>query len=146
MDQPARKLAIVTGASRGIGRAICVELAQCGYFLIVNYRSDRSGAEETLAMVRACGADGEIAAFDVSDFDAAQEAVGRVIAHHGRIDVLVNNAGITADELFVMMSPKDWHSVIDTSLHGFHNVTRPVLEKMVVEKKGPSSPSPRSPP
>ncbi len=136
MDQNGRKPAIVTGASRGIGRAICVELAQCGYFPIVNYRSDRSGAEETLAMIRASGGDGEILPFDVADFDAVQEAVGQVIARHGRIDVLVNNAGITADELFVMMSPKDWHSVIDTSLHGFHNVTRPVLEKMVVEKKG----------
>jgi 3-oxoacyl-[acyl-carrier protein] reductase len=136
MDQAVRKPAIVTGASRGIGRAICVELARCGYFPVVNYRSDRSGAEETLAMVRAQGADGEIAPFDVSDFDAAQEAVAQVIARHGRIDALVNNAGITADELFVMMSREDWHSVIDTSLHGFHNVTRPVLEKMVVQKAG----------
>ena len=136
MEPGEKRVAIVTGASKGIGRAVCVELARCGYFLLVNYRSDRAGAEETLAMVRAQGADGETAGFDVCDFDAVQEAVGGVVARHGRVDALVNNAGITADELFVMMSREDWHAVIDTSLHGFHNVTRPVLEKMVVQKKG----------
>jgi len=74
--------------------------------------------------------------FDVADPDAAQSAVERIIQRHASIDVLVNNAGITADELFVLMSKKNWHSVIDTSLHGFYNITRPVIEKMVVEKKG----------
>lgn len=136
MNKPAEKLAIVTGASKGIGRAICVELARCGFSLIINYRSDESGAVETLRRVEAEGSGGEIMQFDVADFDATRSAVDQIINRHKSIDVLVNNAGTTADELFVFMSRKNWHSVIDTSLHGFLNITRPVLEKMVVEKRG----------
>jgi 3-oxoacyl-[acyl-carrier protein] reductase len=136
MNPPTKKVAIVTGASRGIGRAVCVELARCGFFLIINYRSDESGALETLRRVEAEGSAGEIMQFNVADPEAVQASVDQVIHRHSSIDVLVNNAGITADELFVLMSKKSWHSVIDTSLHGFYNITRPVLEKMVVEKKG----------
>jgi 3-oxoacyl-[acyl-carrier protein] reductase len=136
MPTPAKKVAIVTGASRGIGRAVCVELARCGFFLIINYRSDESGALETLQRVEAEGSAGEIMQFDVVDPQPVQAAVDQIIQRHASIDVLVNNAGITADELFVLMSKKSWHAVIDTSLHGFYNITRPVLEKMVVEKKG----------
>ena len=135
-EDSAQKIAIVTGASKGIGRAICIELARCGYFLIVNYRFDQAGAAETLEMVRAESADGQIVQFDVTDFQAVQSAIGDITARFTSIDVLVNNAGITADELFVMMSRKNWHSVIDTGLHGFFNVTRPVVEKMVVKKRG----------
>ena len=133
---PDKKPAIVTGASKGIGRAICIELARCGYYPIVNYRSDKAGAEKTLAMVAAAGGEGEIVGFDVTDFEAVQSAVVRIIAAHGTIAALVHNAGITADELFVMMSRRKWHAVIDTSLNGFYNITRPVLEKMVVQKQG----------
>ena len=136
MATPAKKLAIVTGASRGIGRAVCVELARHGFFMIINYRSDETGAMDTLGRVEAEGSAGEVMRFDVADPEAAQAAVDQVIQRHGTIDVLVNNAGTTADELFVLMSRKNWHSVIDTSLHGFYNITRPVLEKMVVEKRG----------
>jgi len=135
MISTPKKIAVVTGASRGIGRAVCVELARSGYFPIINYRSDAAGAAETLRKVEAEGS-GEIMQFDVTDPDAAQAAVERIVAHHGTVDVLVNNAGITADELFVMMARKSWHAVIDTSLNGFYNMTRPVLEKMVVEKRG----------
>jgi 3-oxoacyl-[acyl-carrier protein] reductase len=131
-----KRPAIVTGASKGIGRAISVELAKSGYYPIINFRSDEAGAVETLKMITELGASGQIMAFDVTDFDAVQSAVGRIITDHGTIAALVNNAGITADELFVMMSRKKWHSVIDTSLNGFFNITRPVLEKMVVQKNG----------
>lgn len=135
-EKSSPKVAIVTGASKGIGRAICIELARCGYFLIVNYRSDQAGAAETLEMVRTEGADGQIVQFDVTDFQAVRTAIGDISAGFETIDVLVNNAGITADDLFVMMSRKNWHSVIDTGLHGFFNVTRPVVEKMIVKKQG----------
>jgi 3-oxoacyl-[acyl-carrier protein] reductase len=91
---------------------------------------------ETLRGVEAEGSAGEIMPFNVADPEAAQAAVARIIHRHSSIDVLVNNAGTTADELFVLMSQKNWHSVIDTSLHGFYNITRPVLERMIVEKKG----------
>ncbi len=131
-----KKTAIVTGGSRGIGRAVCVELARCGYFVIVNYRSGTPAAAETLALVEDQGGSGELMPFDVTDYDATQTAVGRIIDDHGPIEILVNNAGNTADELFVMLSRRKWHSVIDTSLNGFFNVTRPVLENMVVRKRG----------
>ncbi len=136
MTQAPKKTAIVTGASKGIGRAVCLELARAGYFLIINFRSDEPGANETLTQVRAEGSDGEIAGFDVSDHVAVQAAMDDLLDRYPQIDVLVNNAGIIADGLFVMMPREDWHSVIDTGLHGFFNVTRPVVEKMLKNKRG----------
>jgi len=130
------KIALVTGASKGIGQAICVEMAKSGYRIVVNYMSDEKGAVNTLKMVREAGSEGRIMQFDVSDFDETQRAVGDIIKENGAIDALVNNAGITADGLFVMMSRKDWNAVIDTSLGGFYNVTKPVLEKMIRLKRG----------
>jgi len=130
------KAAIVTGASKGIGRAICVELARCGYRVVVNYHTDVQGAEETLNRVKTAGSDGEIAAFDVSDFEETRQAIEDILARYKRIDVLVNNAGIAADALFIMMPRRDWDRVIRTGLSGFYNVTKPVLEKMVVQKSG----------
>jgi 3-oxoacyl-[acyl-carrier protein] reductase len=130
------KVALVTGASRGIGQAICVELAMSGYRIVINYRLDEKGAAKTLEMVRKAGSDGHIRQFDVSDFDQTQRAVDDILKENGAIDALVNNAGITADGLFIMMSRKDWKSVIDVTLSGFYNVTRPVLEKMIRLKRG----------
>lgn len=129
-------VALVTGASKGIGQAICVEMARCGYHVIVNYLSDREGAEATLAQVRALGGDGECLGFDVADEAETRDAVDRLLAAHPRVDALINNAGRVADELFVMMTPDKWRQVIDVTLQGFYNVTRPVLEKMVVRKTG----------
>jgi 3-oxoacyl-[acyl-carrier protein] reductase len=130
------KTAIVTGASRGIGRAIGIELARCGYDIIVNYRSDEAGALETLKAIEALDRNGTIRQFDVSDHEQTQPALDQIFAEFDVIDVLVNNAGITADGLFVMMPRRDWHQVIDVSLNGFYNMTKPVLEKMVVQKSG----------
>lgn len=130
------RVALVTGASKGIGRAICVELARSGYRIVVNYRSDEAGAVQTLEMVEATGSDGRIMQFDVTDFDQTQQAVADILKQHASIDALVNNAGITADGLFVMMPRKDWQRVIDISLSGFYNLTKPVLEKMIRLKRG----------
>ena len=130
------KMALVTGASKGIGRAICVELAKSGYRIVVNYISDEKGAVDTLEMVRRAGSDGQIIQFDVSDFDKTQNAVENIFKENGSIDALINNAGITADSLFIMMPRKDWNRVIDISLRGFYNVTRPVIEKMICLKRG----------
>jgi 3-oxoacyl-[acyl-carrier protein] reductase len=130
------KTAIITGAGKGIGRAICLELARSGSYTVINYRRDKEGAEQTLAMVEGEGGRGEICRFDVRDGQAAAEAVADIDKRLGRIDILVNNAGIIADGLFLMMPPENWHSVIDTSLHGFYNMTRPVLELMVRRRKG----------
>jgi 3-oxoacyl-[acyl-carrier protein] reductase len=137
METPTpKKVAIVTGASRGIGRAICMELARSGYHVVINYRSDEKGAIETHNMIRRVGGDGTILQFDVTDHAAAQAAIDAVMKSFEAIDVLVNNAGITADGLFVLMPRRDWQAVIDVSLNGFYNMTKPVLEKMVVQKSG----------
>jgi 3-oxoacyl-[acyl-carrier protein] reductase len=129
-------IAIVTGASRGIGRAICVELARHGFYLIVNYRSDEREAIETLQRIRHQGADGKVMQFDVSNFEETRQAIDDIVKNFKSIDILVNNAGITADALFIMMPRKDWDRVIDTSLRGFYNVTKPVLENMIPQKRG----------
>ena len=135
-EAQGKKIALVTGASKGIGQAICVELAKDGYRIVVNYKSDEMGAVNTLEMVREAGSDGNIMQFDVSNFDETQAAVDDILKQNGSVDALVNNAGITADGLFIMMPRKDWDAVIDISLSGFYNVTKPVLEKMIRLKRG----------
>ena len=134
--QNDQKIAIVTGGSKGIGRAICVELATCGCYTVINYMADKSGAEETLTLVEAAGGHGEIYQFDVRDEQVARQVVDDVAERLGSIDILINNAGIVADGLFMMMSAENWQSVIDTSLNGFYNMTQPVVEQMVRRRKG----------
>jgi 3-oxoacyl-[acyl-carrier protein] reductase len=131
-----KRVAIVTGGSKGIGRAISVELAKDGYHIIINYKSDDKAAAETLEMIKNNGADGETIKFDVSNFEETRNAINDIASRLNNIEVLVNNAGITADGLFIMMSEDDWDSVINTSLKGFYNITKPVLEKMVLRKQG----------
>ena len=132
----AGKTALVTGGSKGIGRAICVELARCGCRVIVNYRSDEAGAAETLAGMRSVGGDGHAVGFDVTDAGATEQALAAVFADGRSVDILVNNAGINADGLFIMMSRDKWQRVIQTTLDGFYNVTQPVVQKMIRRKKG----------
>ncbi|MCL2457969.1 MAG: 3-oxoacyl-ACP reductase FabG [Desulfobulbus sp.] len=131
-----QQVAIVTGGSGGIGRAVCIELAKSGAYLVVNYLRNQDGAEQTLAAARAAGGQGEICRFDVRDRERAEAAVLEIAGRLGSVDILVNNAGTLADGLFMMMSPENWHGVIETSLHGFYNMTRPVLEQMVRARRG----------
>ncbi len=135
-ETPISPVALVTGGSKGIGRAICVELARVGYEVIVTYHSDAEGARETLGLIEAGGGRGSCVGFDVSDGEATRQAMEGILAAHPAVEVLVNNAGRIADELFVMMSPEAWRSVVDVTLQGFYNVTKPVLERMVVRRKG----------
>ncbi len=130
-----KKAALVTGGGRGIGRSISLELGACGYYVIINYKSGETAAGQTLEMIEENGGEARTAAFDVTDSEAVGKAVSE-IAKEADIEVLVNNAGITADGLFAMMPHKDWHSVIDTSLSGFYNVTKPVLKQMMRKKRG----------
>jgi len=136
MKKTENPVAVVTGGSRGIGRAICRELAGNGYRVVINYHSNRQAAEETLKMVREQGGEGEINRFDVGDAEEAKDAIGHIIDRYGHIRVLINNAGITADGLFVFMTEDEWDNVINTHLKGFFNVTRPILENMVSHKEG----------
>lgn len=131
-----QKIAIITGASRGIGRATAVELAKTGYFVIINFKSNETAALETLNLVRNVGGEGEIQQFDVADNAQTKDAVKAITERHKNIQVLVNNAGITADGLFMMLGEDEWDSVINTSLKGFYNMTKPVLREMVRKKRG----------
>ncbi len=132
------KYALVTGGSRGIGRAVCVKLAQEGYTVIVNYVSNDAEAEKTLELIREAGSDGELLKFDVSDHAATVKAVEAwQEAHSGEfIEVLVNNAGIRKDNLMLWMEKEDWDKVLGIGLNGFYNVTRPLLQPMLVKKRG----------
>jgi len=136
MKMTENPVAVVTGGSRGIGRAICRELAGEGYRVVINYHSNGEAAEETLDMIQAKGGRGEISCFDVADNRQTQEAIGEIIQRYGQLHVLINNAGITSDGLFVFMTENEWDSVVNTHLKGFYNVTRPVLENMVSHKQG----------
>jgi 3-oxoacyl-[acyl-carrier protein] reductase len=126
-----REIALVTGGSRGIGRAVCLELAQAGYHVVINYRTQADAAEETLALIRAAGGDGEIVGFDVSDYETTTAAITELMGRYKHIKTLINNAGIADDGLFAMTSRTSWETVLDTSLKGFFNVTKPVLKGMI---------------
>ncbi|HEY0030323.1 MAG TPA: 3-oxoacyl-ACP reductase FabG [Bacteroidia bacterium] len=132
------KYALVTGGSRGIGRAICVKLAEEGHYIIINYTSKQDEAENTLKMVREKGADGEIMKFDVSDQTQVDSVLGGWIEKNPdkTIEILVNNAGIRKDQLLMWMSNEEWNSVLGISLGGFYNVTRIIIKGMLVKKYG----------
>ncbi len=131
-----QRIAIVTGGSKGIGRAVCVELARENCYTVINYMADKPGAEQTLSLVEEAGGRGETCQFDVRDGQVTEQVIEDIAGRLGSIDILINNAGIVADGLFLMMTAEKWQSVIDTSLKGFYNMTRPVLEQMVRRKKG----------
>lgn len=129
------KYALVTGGSRGIGRAVAVRLAQEGYQVIINYASNQAEAEKTLDQING---QGEIMRFDVSDAQQTREALLDWQQRHPEeyIEVLVNNAGIRRDNVMALMPEADWHRVLDITLSGFFNVTQPLLPAMQLHKFG----------
>lgn len=132
------RYALVTGGSRGIGRAICEKLAGEGFRLLINYRSDDAAAEETLQRVREAGSDGELLKFDVADARATRTALAAWSDAHpdAYIEVVVNNAGIRRDNLMVWLPEEDWSAVLNISLGGFFNVTQPLLQPMLTHRRG----------
>ena len=132
------KYALVTGASRGIGRAVSVKLASKGYNILMNYTSNDKAAQEAAELVRQAGGQAELMKFDVSDATATDEAIKAWQENHpdDYIDVLVNNAGIRRDALLFLMEYKDWRRVLDITLDGFYNVTTAVLQPMLRHKHG----------
>ncbi len=132
------KYALVTGASRGIGRATSVALARRGYHILVNYVSKAGAAEETLRLVREQGQDGELLPFDVGDARQARGALdGWQQAHPDEyIEVVVNNAGVRRDNLLALMPAADWTRVLQVTLDGFFNVTQPLLPAMQMHRYG----------
>jgi len=132
------KYALVTGGSRGIGRAVCIKLAAMGYNVLINYKGNEAEANNTLALVKEKGVEGEILQFDVSDKEAIKAKLGGWMeANEDKIiEVLVNNAGIRQDGLMMWMKDEDWETVMKTNLDGFFYVTRLVVNSMLQKKYG----------
>ncbi|MCA9992462.1 MAG: 3-oxoacyl-[acyl-carrier-protein] reductase [Ardenticatenaceae bacterium] len=132
----ANKVAIVTGASRGIGRAIALDLARNGASVVVNYNSSPDPAGELVAEIQAAGGQAVAIQADVSDFAAAQALIKATLDAYGQIDILVNNAGTTRDMLLMMMKEDDWDTVIDTNLKSVYNCCKAAVRPMLRRKKG----------
>ncbi|HKK91710.1 MAG TPA: 3-oxoacyl-ACP reductase FabG [Desulfobacteraceae bacterium] len=135
-QENTQQIALVTGASRGIGRAVAIALADSGRFVYLNYASNQTAAEETLEAIRATGGSGELLCFDVTDKSASEQAVKKIVKEKGKIDILVNNAGVRDDMLMVWMKENNWQHVLDTNLTGFFNVTRLVVKNMLPKRFG----------
>jgi 3-oxoacyl-[acyl-carrier protein] reductase len=132
----AGKVALVTGGSRGIGRAVCVELAAQGATVWINYASRSDAAEETAALCEEKGAVAKIVPFQVEDSEAVDKAIDRIKAESGRLDIVVNNAGISRDGLFVRMKNADWEQTIQTNLTGAFYVARAAARLMMKQREG----------
>ena len=132
----SEKVALVTGASGGIGRAIAVALAESGAYVYVNYNGSQGKAEETLRIIEEKGGQGEICKFNVGDFEETGKAVNEIIAARGRLDILVNNAGITKDGLMMMMTEAQFDDVININLKGAFNTIKAVTRTMVKQRGG----------
>jgi len=133
------KAALITGGSRGIGRAICVKLAEDSeYHILINYHSNKEAAIETLNQVIDKGGSGEIIQFDVAEADDVKTTLDNWMGKNegSLIEVIVNNAGITKDGLFMWMPSDDWQKVMNTSVNGFFNVTNHLIQKMLTNRYG----------
>ncbi len=130
------KVALVTGASRGIGRAISLKLAEQGAFVLINFSSSSDAAQEVLKRIEVGGGQGALLPFDVSDHKAAKEAISGAIKEHGPIQILVNNAGITRDGLLARMKEADWDRVFQVNLKGAFNCTQAVAMAMMKSRWG----------
>jgi len=130
------KVAVVTGGSRGIGKAVCLRLARLGATVIINYVSRPDAAQQTADEVVKLGGKADLAQFNVADGAAVEAAFKKILEDHGRIDVLVNNAGITRDGLFMKMKEEDWDLVMDTNLKGAFNCIKAVNRPMMKQRAG----------
>lgn len=135
MSATEKRSALVTGSSRGIGKAIALSLAKDGFHVVINCRKSGDAADEVLVEIKKSGGSAELLCFDVAD-RGASGVVAAWMEAHGPFYVLVNNAGIHLDSLLVWMKFEDWQNVMDTNLTGFYNVTRPVVKEMMQKRAG----------
>ncbi len=131
-----KKVALVTGGSRGIGKACALELAKAGYDIVINYAGNEEAANKTVSEIKDLGQNAVAKKFDVSNKEAVDTAIDEIIKEFGRIDVLVNNAGITRDNLFMRMKEEEWLAVINTNLNSAYFVTNPVSKIMIKQRSG----------
>lgn len=132
----SEKLALITGGSRGIGKAIALKLAAAGYDIVINYAGNEVAAQKTVDEIKALGVNAESYKFDVSNQEEVDENIAKIIEKYGRIDVLVNNAGITRDDLFLRMTADKWLAVINTNLNSAFYVSKPVVKLMMKQRSG----------
>lgn len=132
----SEKLALVTGGSRGIGKACALELAKAGYDVIINYAGNVEAANKTVEEIKALGVEAEAYRFDVSNAEEVEANIAQIVEKYGRIDVLVNNAGITRDGLFMRMTADNWNAVINTNLTSAYYVSQPVVKVMMKQRSG----------
>lgn len=130
------KVALVTGASRGIGRAVAVELAARGAMVLVNYNGSKEKAEETVNLIRENGGAAEAVCCNVSDYGACAVMVEEAVKNYGHVDILVNNAGITRDNLLMRMSEEEYDAVLDTNLKGAFNTIRHLSRQFLKQRSG----------
>ena len=132
------KYALVTGGSRGIGRAVCIKLAQVGTPVIINYVNNDDAARQTLTEVEALGVKGELLKFDAASPEAIEQAIDKWESEHpdDYIGILVNNAGIRKDNLMIFMQNEEWNDVLNTTLNGFFYITRRLLKSMMTKRNG----------
>jgi len=131
-----KKVALVTGGSRGIGKACAIELAKAGCDVVINYAGNAEAAEKTVEELKALGSEASAYKFDVSNQEEVNENIAKIIEKYGRIDVLLNNAGITRDDLFIRMDADKWNAVINTNLNSAFYVTKPVVKLMMKQRSG----------
>lgn len=130
------KRILVTGASKGIGKAIAIDLGKAGYHVILHYNSDQKGAQEALEIIQATGGEGDLLQFNISEQEKTKLILDQYIENNGAFYGVVNNAGIIRDNAFPALSNDDWNDVIHTNLDGFFNVIQPCIMPMVRMKKG----------
>lgn len=133
------KCALVTGGSRGIGRAICLKLAQdLGYHVLINFQQNESAALETLTAIESFGGSGSLLKFDVADKTVVENVLSQWETNHpdAKLEVIVNNAGIAKDGLFMWMPAEDWSTVINTTVNGFYHVTQFFIQKLLRQRYG----------
>jgi len=130
------QVALITGGGRGIGRAIVFALGRLGAEVLINYRENKTAAEDTLHGVLAEGGAGQLCPFDVAQESQVEEGVKKIVDQHKKIDILVNNAGVTSDNLLVRVRSEDWERIIGTNLRGTFQCTKAVCRRMIRERFG----------
>lgn len=131
-----KKVALITGGSRGIGKACAIEFAKADFDVVIVFAGNEEAANKTVEELKIMGSNASAYRFDIADEEAVNAGITSIIEKYGRIDVLINNAGITRDNLFLRMNAADWNAVINTNLTGVYNVSKPVVKLMMKQRSG----------